>query len=94
MSNRHMHRGENYRFSGSATGLGAILMLEYFTRLQCGICGPKPVPGKKFTDAVWIEAGYAIDAPAMLPAGGMTSFTIQGMDDAMPEQITVEREAA
>ena len=87
-----MHKSSNYSMQGLSTGLGAVLMLNYFERLKCGICGPNKVPGRAFTDAVWIEAGYALDAPEVMPAGGMTSFTLQGMPDAMPEQLLADRE--
>lgn len=64
------HDPETYRIDGMHSGLGVRLMLSYFTRLECGICGPKPLPGRRFTDSVWIEAGYSIDAPESMPAGG------------------------
>jgi hypothetical protein len=88
----HLHDPETYRIDGMHSGLGARLMLSYFTRLECGICGPKPLPGRRFTDAVWIDAGYSIDAPESMPAGGMRTFTIADDPDPIPEQFTVDRE--
>ena len=87
-----LHDPENYRIDGMHTGLGAVLMCEYFGRLQCGIFGPNKTPGRAFTDAVWIEAGYALDAPEVMPAGGMRTFTIQGDPDPMGEQMLADRE--
>ena len=87
-----LHDPETYRIDGMHSGLGALLMLSYFTRLKCGICGPKPLPGRRFTDAVWIDAGYELDAPKVMPAGGMRTFTIADDQDPIPEQMTVDRE--
>jgi hypothetical protein len=87
-----LHDPETYRIDGMHSGLGARLMLSYFTRLECGICGPKPLPGRRFTDSVWIEAGYSIDAPESMPAGGMRTFMIADDPDPIPEQMTVDRE--
>lgn len=94
MSANPLHDPANYRLDGMHTGLGAVLMCEYFGRLKCGIFGPNKPPGRAFTDAVWIEAGYALDAPEEIPAGGMGTFMIQDDPEPMPEQLTVSREAA
>jgi len=86
------HDPETYRLDGLYSGLGARLMLSYFTRLKCGICGPLPLPTRKFTDAVWIEAGYSLDAPDSMPAGGMRAFVLSARPgDSLPEQISVNR---
>lgn len=69
--------------------LGAELLCEYYTRLRCGIYGPNKVPQKSLTDAVWIDAGYALDAPDEIPAGGTTSFVSDGI--LISEQILVNR---
>lgn len=87
-----MHDPETYRIDGMHTGLGALLMLSYFTRLRCGICGPNDLPGRPFTDSVWIEAGYSLDAPESMPAGGMRTFMIADDPDPVPEQMLAERE--
>ena len=89
-----LYNPENYRIDKLNTGLGAVLMVSYFTRLQCGIFGDNPVPEHGFIQSIWIEAGYDIDAPDLMPAGGMTTFIIQEGDEPMPEQITLMREAS
>lgn len=73
-------------------GLEALLMLDLFQRLKCGICGPNPLPGKAITDATRIDAGYALDAPEVMPAGGMTSFTFDDDLGPLPEELMVYRE--
>jgi len=93
-----LHDPRNYSAShGSACGLGAILLLNLFSRLQCGICGPNPLPGRKLTNAVQvIDPGYCIDAPEAMPAGGMGNFSLPPDDEPpmwLPEQLLCEREA-
>ena len=94
-----LHRPENYSAShGNACGLGAVLLLNLFERLQCGICGPNPLPSKKITHAVQvIDPGYCLDAPEVMPAGGMSNFSLPPCDDDdppmwLPEQQLCERE--
>ena len=93
-----IHAAESYNArSGDACGLGAILLLNLFDRLQCGICGPNPIPGRKLTTAVQaIDPGYCLDAPDWLPAGGMSNFELppDGSDDPpmwLAEQQLYER---
>lgn len=93
-----LHDPRNYSAShGNACGLGAILLLNLFDRLQCGICGPNPLPGRKLTNAVQlIDPGYCIDAPEAMPAGGMGNFSLPPDDEPpmwLPEQLLCEREA-
>ena len=92
MSTNPLHDPANYSINGMHTGLGAVLMCNYFDRLKCGIFGPNKPPDRAFTDAIWIEAGYALDAPEAMPAGGMSTFTIQGDPEPMPEQLLAARE--
>lgn len=94
-----LHGSENYSATqGDACGLGAILLLNLFERLQCGICGPNPLPGKKLTHAVQvIDPGYCLDAPEVMPAGGMSNFEVPPCCDDepplwLPEQQLCERE--
>ena len=94
-----LHDAENYSAAqGNACGLGAILLLNLFERLQCGICGPGPLPGKKLTYAVQvIDPGYCLDAPGVMPAGGMSNFEAPPFGDEesplwLPEQQLCERE--
>lgn len=37
-----------------------------------------------------LEAGYCIDAPELIPAGGCCNYDIDA-DDSMPEQMTITR---
>jgi hypothetical protein len=94
-----MHDPSQYNArAGNAMGLGAILLLNLFERLQCGICGPNPVPGRKLTSAVQaIDPGYCLDAPEAMPAGGMANFSMPPFDDDdppmwLPEQQLCNRE--
>lgn len=73
------------------TGKGATLLFDYFSKLKCGIFGPNKVPKRQLIDAIWIDGGYALDAPEMIPAGGMTTFMIQDDVDPMGEQLIVSR---
>ena len=78
-------------------GLGAILLLNLFYRLQCGICGPNPIPGRELKTAVLaIDPGYCLDAPEAIPAGGMRNFSLAPCEDGdapewLPEQQLCER---
>lgn len=82
------------------TGLSMILLLNLFDRLQCGICGDKPLPSRKLIEAAQsIDPGYCLDAPESLPSGGMANFEVPpcGDDDPpmwLPEMMTCEREPA
>ena len=94
-----LHRPENYSVShGNTCGLGAVLLLNLFERLQCGICGPNPLPGRKITHAAQvIDPGYCLDAPEVMPAGGMSNFSLPPCGDDeppmwLPEQQLCERE--
>lgn len=44
----------------------------------------------------WIDAGYCLDAPEEMPAGGCYGETFEDMgeDGALASQLTVQREAA
>lgn len=83
--------------SGVSWGLGAILLLNLFDRLKCGICGPNPIPGRQLKTAVQvIDPGYCLDAPEAIPAGGMRTFSIPPCEDGdppewLPEQQLCER---
>lgn len=94
-----MHNSNFYSArAGKATALGAILLLNLFDRLQCGICGPNPIAPRALTTAVQvIDPGYCLDAPDGLPAGGMGNFQLPPDDDLdepawLPEMLTCERE--
>lgn len=90
--NYNMHQGEWHRLPRESFWLGAIFLSEAFYRLKCGICGSNPVPDRRFIDGCcWIEPGYCLDAPELLPAGGMGSFSLQDDSDSIPEQLTWER---
>lgn len=99
MSNRWLHNAENHSLNGMHTGLGAVLMCNYFNRLQCGIFGPNKAPPRQFTDAIWIDAGYALDAPESMPAGGMRAGSpiclgAGEVEEGLPEPMLVDREPA
>ena len=94
-----IHAADNYDArTGDRCGLGAILLLNLFDRMQCGICGPNPLPGRHLTNVVQlIDPGYCIDAPDAMPAGGMKSISLPpcGDDDPpmwVPEQQICERQ--
>jgi len=93
-----LHDPRNYSArAGDRLGLGAILLMNLFERLQCGICGDSPLPRRSLKDAVQkIDPGYCIDAPDVMPAGGMFSMQCAPFPDDeeqwIPEQLIVERE--
>lgn len=80
--------------AGRSTGLGAVLLCELMGRLKAGIFGPAKAP-RCLTESVWVDAGYAIDAPESMPAGACRhySFPPEYELDPAAEQITVERAA-
>lgn len=86
----HQHRGEAHRLSNGNFWISPALLIEAFSRIKCGICGPNPVPHRLIT-AVQMDYGYCLDAPSMLPAGGMQWAQLDE-DSGIPEQITTERE--
>jgi hypothetical protein len=74
---------------------GPLMLMEVFRRMNAGIFGPNKVP-RCLSDAAWIDAGYVIDAPETMPAGGCVNLTFPpdyGFDPGA-EQLTVQREAA
>lgn len=94
-----LHDPRNYSAScGASCGLGALLLMWLFDRLECGICGPNPTPDRKLTTAVQvIDPGYCLDAPDAMPAGGMGNFSMPPFEDGeppmwLPEQLLCERE--
>lgn len=91
---RELHDPKNYSvYSAERCGLGAIFLLNLFDRLKCGICGPNPIPSRPLKTAVQvIDPGYCIDAPEAMPAGGMGNFTLQDMDEGLPEQLLADRD--
>ena len=91
-----MHDPRNYRVNEGRFSLGAILLLNLFSRVQCGICGPNPLPSRELTTATQvIDPGYCLDAPDVMPAGGMAAFEVDLSDGdppvALPEQLLVYR---
>ena len=83
-------------------GLGAILLCEVFDRLKAGIYGPNKMP-RHISAAAWIDAGYQLDAPDTMPAGGCRGYTLPDFADLYPddpmaavvaEQLMVERDEA
>lgn len=88
-----LHNPEFHSINGPDTGLGAILLLNLFERLGCGICGPNPLPGRNLKTAVQlIDPGYCIDAPEAMPAGGMENFSLPPDDeDEPPLWLTVQQ---
>lgn len=86
----HKYRGEFHRLHAANFWISPMLLMEAFSRLKCGICGPNPVP-KPLVTAVQIDYGYCLDAPNTLPAGGMQWAQLDE-DGGIPEQITAERE--
>ena len=94
-----LHDPDNYRLgSGGHFSLGCLMLMWLFDRLQCGIWGPNPLPGRSLIDAVQrIDPGYCLDAPGAMPAGGMNNFQVPpDPDDEQPmwlsEQLLCERE--
>lgn len=94
-----MHDPASYSVrAADRCGLGAILLLNLFERLKCGICGPNPIPPRPLkTAAQVIDPGYCLDAPEAMPAGGMGNFQLPPDDDLdepawLPEMLTCERE--
>lgn len=94
-----LHDPRGYSLHGAdRVGLGAILLLNLFSRLECGICGPNPIPDRKLKTAVQvIDPGYCIDAPEAIPAGGMRNFSLAPYEEGeppqwLPEQLLCERE--
>lgn len=94
-----MHDPSGYSaLTAERLGLGAILLLNLFERLKCGICGPNPIPPRSLKTAVQvIDPGYCLDAPEAMPAGGMSNFELppDGPDDPpmwLAEQQLCERE--
>jgi hypothetical protein len=65
--------------------LGPILLCETYKKHGMN------KPPRVLIDLAWKDAGYCLDAPDLLPAGGCRS---ENLDDDMvdvPMQITVER---
>lgn len=94
-----MHNSSFYSARAvDSTALGAMLLLSLFERLQCGICGPNPLPARALKTAVQvIDPGYCLDAPESIPAGGMGNFQLPPDDDLdepvwLAEMLTCERE--
>jgi hypothetical protein len=94
-----MHDPNGYSaMAGERCGLGAILLLNLYERLGCGICGPNPLPNRSLKTAVqMIDPGYCLDAPELIPAGGMGNFMLPLFGDGdepewAAEQLTCERE--
>jgi hypothetical protein len=93
-----LHNPEDYDIrTGPRLALGMILLMEFFDRAECGIFGKKKVPYQKVIDATQkIDPGYCIDAPEVMPAGGMSNFQVPPCDDSepefwLPEQMVCER---
>lgn len=74
-------------------GIGAVLLVNLFQRAQAGIFGPNKLP-RCLTDAAWIDAGYAIDAPDVMPAGGCAHLAFPPDCELPPtaEQLYAYRE--
>lgn len=60
---------------------GAVMLADLYDRLQCGAFGPEPLPHKALTAAVWVDAGYRLDAPDLMPAGSTVQTCSEGFDD-------------
>lgn len=97
MNPLHDPRGYSLH-SADRLALGAVLLFNLFSRLGCGICGPNPVPDRKLTAAVqMVDPGYCIDAPEVMPAGGMGNFSLPPCEEGeepqwLAEQLLCERE--
>lgn len=74
-------------------GLSPILMMELYDRLCPGsFLGRRSVEVKALGKAAWDDAGYCLDAPEEIPAGGCESL-VTGPDDSdfYPAQLVVWR---
>lgn len=89
-----MHDPKQYSArSGDSCGLGLLLLLWLFDRLECGICGPNPLPPRSLKTAVQvIDPGYCLDAPESMPAGGMTNFSLPPDEPGEPPQWLPEQQ--
>lgn len=87
--NNPMHWPEALHSCHGNFGLGALIFVETHRRILGGAFGRIPAPIS--TDA-FDQAGYCLDAPSLLPAGGCRVHSFgPDVDDWIIEQVTVER---
>lgn len=90
----YLHSPENYSATSvNAIGLGVTLLLNLFDRLDCGIFGSGDIPDRRLTTAVrGIDPGYCLDAPEVMPAGGMSNFELPPYSDDDPPMWLAEQQ--
>lgn len=64
--------------------------MELMNRLKAGIFGGNDAP-RELVDACWIEGGYNLDAPLLLPGGACQWYQVDE-EGGLPEQILIQRE--
>lgn len=89
-----MHDPRQYSATAAdSCRLGALLLLWLLDRLECGICGPNPLPPRSLKTAVQvIDPGYCLDAPDAMPAGGMANFSLPPDEPDEPPQWLPEQQ--
>ena len=74
-------------------GLSMLLTMYLFERMQAGIFGGQPTPPRCLLDDTRHTESYCLDAPDLMPAGGMLVFEFgDAADEWIAEQITTNRE--
>jgi hypothetical protein len=94
--NRARHQHDSCQ---SNVGLQGIMLIEAYRRMKCGIYGSppgKPTPEEKaYGMFMWFEGHYCLDAPDVLPAGGMEGLDLNDEElGIVPHVMTVMREGA
>lgn len=79
------------RLSIVETGLPAVLMVEISLRFPVSKSGYGTTAPKHLMRAAWDDAGYCLDAPVTLPAGGCEYMQIDE-DAGLPVQLTFMRD--
>ena len=69
---------------------GLWILMELMNRLKAGIFGGNDAP-RELVDACWIEGGYNLDAPLLLPGGACQWYQVDE-EGGLPEQILIQRE--
>ncbi len=74
-------------------GLGMLLTMYLFERMQAGVFGGQPTPPRCLLGDTQHAESYCLDAPDLMPAGGMRVFEFgDAADEWIAEQITTNRE--
>lgn len=94
----------HYRFTVGSVGnsgavmVGAQFLCELYMRLRLYGGGAKPNAHQR--KACWLDEGYVIDAPELMPAGGCISQYLHELAEEpeeeryLPMQLTFNRETA